>query len=871
MLDDSRCYGTDQIGLLIFMGTWFFRKHAHKPDSDWGEDDSSGKAVQPDHYPNVALPGGGYPEGKGHKTDAFCNKCKDQLVDGSCLRCDWGPQNRSVPVKNFPLDPFRDDKAGIRAGSWTFNAAASINWNEIIKYKSKSYKKKDLAKYLCELKGDEWKNNTEIAQILGVSIPPLVRFYKNPENKIDRVLQGSARKIDWNVPIKYKNDTYKMSDLAKYLCELEGRQYQSDDKIAKILGISERSLYLYYQNPKNGINRIKDPRKVNWNEIIYYDNEKYKKKDLAKYLCELEGDEWKSKTEIAQILGVGTATLVRYYQDPKNGINRAEGRKNWNEILQEINPFLLEELKILIKDYELNPENTNRFDYSKYLKMVGAQQTADNRTAIQRHLKRIIQDNNLLPFEELDHFIDNYAPTVSGKIQRTDENYVYFIQSPTSAKIGWTGHLPRRWTEHGEGNKKRDKSKKKVINEIVYNLDEGYTNEAPGAVIIGPIKNWKIAQWTETAIKRWFKSIGWEQISKDIHGAGFSEAIFKTGNDVKGERFPPEAMSLFMQRLIEDTKNNGGSLPKYTEEQRQEFASIFGNDPDLINRFFGENSALAKSLKPENVPPAVDIDDLTPTSPAIPDPVVMDPNMAPTSYPLAEEPIQEPYQRSISPFEQEVLKYEDMVLNGTAYRNERGDIVDSKTQQILWKAASVWTDITKTADVEGYSNWETFNTAVMMANEQATREYSLELVKQGGTPQDLANWALVTIVGPYNQEAIADAQEWNEIPYEERPTGKENMDEDLTDLTNRFDEIFGFEDNRADAVATTIDESLINWQEIYDGLLSDVKEDEEYRHNEGEHMNQDPNRYPLCPECNPEDKQDPDAPGETTIPENWTF
>jgi hypothetical protein len=90
---------------------------SHRPDSDWGEDDSSGKAVQPDHYPNVARPGGGYPEGKGHKTDAFCNKCKDQLVDGSCLRCDWGPQNRSVPVKNFPLDPFEDDKAGIRAGS----------------------------------------------------------------------------------------------------------------------------------------------------------------------------------------------------------------------------------------------------------------------------------------------------------------------------------------------------------------------------------------------------------------------------------------------------------------------------------------------------------------------------------------------------------------------------------------------------------------------------------------------------------------------------------------------------------------------------------------------------------------------------------
>jgi len=100
---------------LIRMSKWNL---SHRPDADWGEDDSSGKAVQPDHYPNIARPGGGYPEGKGHKTDAFCNKCKDQLVDGSCLRCDWGPQNRSVPVKNFPLDPFEDDKAGIRAGKF---------------------------------------------------------------------------------------------------------------------------------------------------------------------------------------------------------------------------------------------------------------------------------------------------------------------------------------------------------------------------------------------------------------------------------------------------------------------------------------------------------------------------------------------------------------------------------------------------------------------------------------------------------------------------------------------------------------------------------------------------------------------------------
>jgi len=100
------------------MSLWNF---SHKPDSDWGEDDSSGKAVQPDHYPNVARPGGGYPEGKGKESDTPCKTCnQNNLVDGRCPLCDW-PNSVSEPIKNFPLDPFRDDKAGIRAASWKFS------------------------------------------------------------------------------------------------------------------------------------------------------------------------------------------------------------------------------------------------------------------------------------------------------------------------------------------------------------------------------------------------------------------------------------------------------------------------------------------------------------------------------------------------------------------------------------------------------------------------------------------------------------------------------------------------------------------------------------------------------------------------------
>jgi hypothetical protein len=110
-------------GKVAKSALWHFSKE--KDIEQTADDPTSGRPAQPDHFPNVVRPGGGYPEGRGEKTDAFCNKCKDQLIDGSCLRCDWGPQNRSVPVENFPLDPFEDDKAGIRAASWKFGSIKS--------------------------------------------------------------------------------------------------------------------------------------------------------------------------------------------------------------------------------------------------------------------------------------------------------------------------------------------------------------------------------------------------------------------------------------------------------------------------------------------------------------------------------------------------------------------------------------------------------------------------------------------------------------------------------------------------------------------------------------------------------------------------
>jgi predicted Zn-ribbon and HTH transcriptional regulator len=149
---------------LLTYDMWHFGLSKDK-DSDFGEDDSSGVRMQPDHFPNVARPGGGYHKDTivdSEKPAVFCDDCNDEIVDGSCLRCDWGEQNRAVPMPNYPLDPFRDDKAGIRAGSWKFGMAPppilQEEWDKRAREVNKSINGEDS-------KGVKWLKNVQGARI----------------------------------------------------------------------------------------------------------------------------------------------------------------------------------------------------------------------------------------------------------------------------------------------------------------------------------------------------------------------------------------------------------------------------------------------------------------------------------------------------------------------------------------------------------------------------------------------------------------------------------------------------------------------------------------------------------------------------------
>ena len=205
-------------------------------------------------------------------------------------------------------------------------------------------------------------------------------------------------------------------------------------------------------------------------------------------------------------------------------------------------------------------------------------------------------------------------------------------------------------------------------------------------------------------------------------------------------------------------------------------------------------------------------------------------------------------------------------------------IIDANTDQIIWPN----TFTAKTADHQGSTNWETWNTKVMIDNEYNLYMQSREMVKNFTPLNEFAIWATQAVIAPHNKQALEDAQEWNDIPYDERPTGREHMSEGGQALTEGFDEIFGM-DPRADEIASIIDESKVDWPQIYNSIAEDIKESERFDHEEGKHDlltqmymtdftaeelgNLQEETYPWCPICKVEH---PDDPGDLTIPSDWT-
>lgn len=129
----------------------------------------------------------------------------------------------------------------------------------------------------------------------------------------------------------------------------------------------------------------------------------------------------------------------------------------------------------------------------------------------------------------------------------------------------------------------------------------------------------------------------------------------------------------------------------------------------------------------------------------------------------------------------------------------------------------------------GYTNYATSSTILMIQNTREWQEAARQIVLDGGTPQQLADWTTRVILGPFNREQIADAQSWNTIPQEERLDynyesfkDKHGDDPKAMDLYHNF---VGGPDIE-DMDPNIIDPELVNWQEIYDEIYGDLVEND---------------------------------------------
>lgn len=134
----------------------------------------------------------------------------------------------------------------------------------------------------------------------------------------------------------------------------------------------------------------------------------------------------------------------------------------------------------------------------------------------------------------------------------------------------------------------------------------------------------------------------------------------------------------------------------------------------------------------------------------------------------------------------------------------------------------------KAADYQGYSNWETWNTSLMLDNDYDTYKKSRELFEKGMTVEQLQDFLLRKVIGPYNKERIEEAKEWNSIPKDER------IDYHYEDLKNKspeaadFVDALGFGKDVEDSEPELIDPDLVNYQEIWDHLYDEIEGNNEY-------------------------------------------
>ena len=152
-----------------------------------------------------------------------------------------------------------------------------------------------------------------------------------------------------------------------------------------------------------------------------------------------------------------------------------------------------------------------------------------------------------------------------------------------------------------------------------------------------------------------------------------------------------------------------------------------------------------------------------------------------------------------------------------------------QVQNLMSGKQSKW----KIADYQGWTNWETWNTNLMMQNEYDLYKHFHNLAATGASLNQFVADAIGLIVGPYNQQLQKDFSEISDD--EEVEMKKEHQKEEWwtkaeqahpddylaqEEFVRKMEELtysLMGEPEPTDIANHWLDESKINWQEIYNG------------------------------------------------------
>jgi hypothetical protein len=138
----------------------------------------------------------------------------------------------------------------------------------------------------------------------------------------------------------------------------------------------------------------------------------------------------------------------------------------------------------------------------------------------------------------------------------------------------------------------------------------------------------------------------------------------------------------------------------------------------------------------------------------------------------------------------------------------------------------------KVSDVNGWTNWETWNVQVTIQNDYQLYEHFSKLAEKNVSLDEFINNAIALVVGPYNKNlqddwaSISDdeevemkkrndIEEWQRSAEKQFPNDPDRQMEYLEKMERLVYGIMG-EPEPSDIANHWIDESKVNWQEIYD-------------------------------------------------------